>query len=663
MLSMSLWLVGFAQYYRPMQEDDALLWAKITLTLGIMNAAFFFHSICAVVRRMWRLRWWIALSYLTGIVNVVLLWDGQLLHGIRSAPFMHHYVNYNRAWYPLLTSHIVLWQWLAAGVLVYSAWRASGYRRTQLAYFSVAWFVTFLTGTFIIVPLEYEIYIPPFGFFLMPVNLALLTYVAGKARLADFNAVTLLVTVAASVLIIGGLALAAPGFVTLDQVLFTVTLVVCVALGLTITLPRFLPRAERMMQERMFGKRYGYQDAVAGLVKELSLVPDIDQLLGRVAAIVHSQMQLSRVVVLMQDPLSGEFALRAQSGLTAEELAGRTGLPEQAAVAGWLQQNKDALVRDELPRRVDAKMLQSLTGELDQLKIAVCVPMILDQKLVGMLCLGEKLNREMFFASDLKLLETLAAEVSLAVRYRRMEEEIFRKNKLIELGTIAAGVAHEIRNPLSSIRTFAQLLPERMGDAEFQQEFSRHVLKDVDRITMVVESMLQFARPAQIVIAEHSVNDLVDEAIVLVHSKLKAKQIELTRQFHGQPSVKADKNQVLQVLINLLSNAADALPQQGKIRVATGERTMEMGDGDNRLRRYIVIEVADNGPGIPAAVRNRLFDPFFTTKKEGTGLGLSISQKIVRDHGGVITVSSVEGRGTSFQVNLPVDGPPQTVTQ
>jgi len=141
----------------------------------------------------------------------------------------------------------------------------------------------------------------------------------------------------------------------------------------------------------------------------------------------------------------------------------------------------------------------------------------------------------------------------------------------------------------------------------------------------------------------------------LVQPRLKSKKIELTREFHGNPSITVDKHQILQVLVNILSNATDALHERGRIRVATGVSERNLGgDGNGGDQTYAVIEISDNGPGIPANVRNRLFDPFFTTKKEGTGLGLSISQKIVRDHGGAITVSSVEGKGTSFQVNLPL---------
>jgi signal transduction histidine kinase len=329
-------------------------------------------------------------------------------------------------------------------------------------------------------------------------------------------------------------------------------------------------------------------------------------------------------------------------------------LKEDAAIVKWLLGKRDVLVREEMARRVAPWLQQHLETELDRLKVNVCVPMILEQRLVGILCLGEKLNRGMFFVSDLRLLETLATEVALAVKYRRMEDEVSRQNRLIELGTIAAGVAHEIRNPLASIKTFAQLMPDRMDDPEFKNEFSKLVLKDVDRITKVIESMLAFARPAQVTIGEYPANDLVEEAILLVQPRLKSKRIELTREFHGNTVIHVDKHQILQVLVNLLSNAADALQEQGKIRVATGVSRRNLAGDGSGSQNYAVIEVSDNGPGIPSSVRGRLFDPFFTTKKEGTGLGLSISQKIARDHGGAITVSSVEGKGTSFQVNLPL---------
>jgi two-component system, NtrC family, sensor kinase len=463
------------------------------------------------------------------------------------------------------------------------------------------------------------------------------------------------VVVAMSVMAVGSMKLIAPTFMDASQLLFSVVLSSLIGLVLMVTLPRLLPRAERLMQERMFSRRYGYQDALSGLVKELGHLANLDELFQRAAATVHSQMQLSRVLILVQDPLSGIYRLQAESGLPTDETTEGLNLKDDGAIISWLRERRDALVRDEVTRNEPAARVTALDAELARLKVEACVPMNLEGEIAGVVCLGSKANSEMFYVSDLKVLETLATEIALALKYRRMEDQILRKNKLIELGTIAAGVAHEIRNPLASIRTFAQLLPDKQDDPEFKEEFSKLVLKDVDRITKVVESMLAFARPAQVTIADHRVNEIVDEAVLLTAPRLKNKRIELTKQFHEQPTLRVDKQQILQVLVNLINNAADALPELGKIRVATGVRGMNgTNGGGGGDQKFAVIEVADNGPGIPAGVRNRVFDPFFTTKREGTGLGLSISQKIARDHGGIITVSSVEGKGTTFQINLPL---------
>jgi len=664
MLVTSVWYVGFAQYFHPMEPRRAIFWATVTLSLGITNTPLFFHSVCAVLGQMRRSRWWIVASYVTATICLILLWKGQIVTGLNHPPYMDHYVRYNRSWYPFLIGHINSWQWLSVVFLVSGARNSVGYKRTQCVYFTVAWCIVFLTGNLIIVPLEYGINIQPFGFFIMPVNFMLVAYVMSKARFADFNvviaraliyALTLLIVVAASLVFAGGMTLVAPSFMDQQQMLFMVAFVAVIGMGLAATLPRFLPRAERMMQERMFGKRYGYQDVLSGLVKELSHLPSIEQILATVVTKVHSEMQLSRAMILLQNPLSDDYKLIVESGLSAAERADSISLTSASAIIRWLEEAKDTLVRDELPRRVDTQTLRKLEAELDPLRISVCVPMILDGQLVGLIGLGEKTSKDMFFVSDLRLLENLGTEVALAVKYRRMEEEILRKNKLTELGTIAAGVAHEIRNPLASIKTFAQLLPSKSDDPEFRNEFSKLVVKDVERITKVVETMLAFARPSEVKVANYSAAELVEEAVLLVQPRLKSKSIELTKQFHEQPVLRVDKQQILQVLVNLLNNAVDALPEHGKIRVATGVRTMEDAEEGNGSQRSGVIEVADNGPGMAAAIRNRLFDPFFTTKREGTGLGLSISQKIVRDHGGIITVSSIEGKGTTFQVNLPLN--------
>jgi two-component system sensor histidine kinase HydH len=658
-----LWLIGLAQYFWPWEPEQAMWWAQVTLSVGLLTQPLMLQALCALVGRMGRYRWWIAAAYLSAMVFVGLVWRGAVIEGLRPSPFLHHYIGYNRALYGVMGLHFVVWQALGAVVLARSAWQASGYQRAQLLYFIVAWFTAFFTINLIILPMKYDFNIPPFGFFILPFNFAFLAYVMATARLADYNvviarfllhAVTVLIVALVTLLLVGAVILVAPELVTHQQVLLTVAMVTVMGIALSTLLPRFLPRAERLMQERLFGSRYGYQDVLAGLVRELPRLPTIDQVLGMVASQVHSQMGVTRVLILMEDMVSGEYRLQAQSGLADPGGAGLAGLGAESFIVRWLRRHRDALVREELQRRLPEEEFREAAAEMGRLGVSVCMPMFADDRLTGFFGLGPKANHEMFFVSDLNLLATIASEAALAVQYRRMEEEVFRKNRLVELGTIAAGVAHEIRNPLASIRTFAQLLPTQVDDPEFKNEFSKLVLKDVDRITKVVESMLAFARPAQVAIGEHPADGLVEEAVLLVQSRLKSKRIELTVQQHARPVLQVDRNQILQVLVNLLNNAVDALSELGRIRIAVGIQRMPRAEGNGQRQDFAVIEVADNGPGIPAAARTRLFDPFFTTKKEGTGLGLSISQKIVRDHGGSITVSSIEGQGTTFRINLPL---------
>jgi signal transduction histidine kinase len=667
MLVVSAWFFGFARYFRPMDEARALAWAEFTLGAGMLGTPFLFHSMCALVGRMRRYGIWIAVAYGLTLGLLLLLWQGLLIDGVRwNMRYMDHYLRYNLRFLPLVNTHVVFWQFAGVAILVFNIKRATGYKRIQLIYFVVAWFIVFLTTNLIIVPLGYDINILPVGYFLLPLNLAFLAYVMAKARLADPNvaiarvlvyAFTLLIVVAISLVFAAGVELVAPGFMNPGQMAFTIGLVVGISLLLAAVLPRWLPQAERMVQERLFAARYGYQDALMEVMRTMSRLPEMGQVLSTLAISVQSQMQLTRALILIQDAMSGDYRVEAQSGLDPHEPTEALGLDDDSAVVRWLRESREVLVRDELPRRVPGPTMDRLTEELNRLKVSVCVPMIVEGWLIGVLCLGEKTSRGMFYVADLRLLETLASEASLAVRYRRMQEEVVRKNKLSELGTVAAGVAHEIRNPLASIKTFAQLLPSKAADPEFRDEFSKLVVKDIERISKVVESMLAFARPPEVKVADYQVAELIDEAVLLVEPRLKSKGIPLTKEVASHFKLKVDKQQILQVLLNLLNNAVDALGPEGTIRIGAKVRTLKSFGVGGQRQDIATIEVTDNGVGIPAAVRQRVFEPFFTTKKEGTGLGLSISQKIVHDHGGVITVSSVEGKGTTFQIHLPLRPP------
>jgi len=229
-------------------------------------------------------------------------------------------------------------------------------------------------------------------------------------------------------------------------------------------------------------------------------------------------------------------------------------------------------------------------------------------------------------------------------------EELRRRvrdqERLAWLGTLAAAVAHELKNPLVSVRTLAQLLPEKFDDAEFRNEFSTLALSEVDRINEMVERLLDFARPSQPSVEAVDVNRLLEDTIALLKPQTAENNVKVEALFTApEATLMGDATQLKQVFLNLALNSIQALGHQGALTV----RTSNPADSSE-----LVVEIVDDGIGIPEDKIDKVFDPFFSTKPHGTGLGLTISQMIVLQHSGTMEVKSQEGKGTTFIVRLPL---------
>jgi len=230
---------------------------------------------------------------------------------------------------------------------------------------------------------------------------------------------------------------------------------------------------------------------------------------------------------------------------------------------------------------------------------------------------------------------------------KRLEEQVRRADRLAGLGELAAGVAHEIRNPLTAIQGYVQLIGEDMGWEDPQHEYLRIIAKEVNRANRIIEELLRFARPTIPLFTHINLTEELEQTLVLA-GQVHAKNITIIRDYQPLPPIMADSEQLKQVFLNLLINAAQAIGEKGgTIRVAT-RHLPEW--------RQVVLAVADTGCGISPEHLDRLFDPFFTTKEKGTGLGLAIAHQIVRLHGGAIGVESEPGCGAVFSIYLPEGG-------
>lgn len=244
---------------------------------------------------------------------------------------------------------------------------------------------------------------------------------------------------------------------------------------------------------------------------------------------------------------------------------------------------------------------------------------------------------------------------------KRLEQQIRRNDRLASLGTLSAGMAHEIKNPLVSIKTFTQLLPERYQDPEFRETFSNLIGHEVDRIDGLVNQLLRFARPAKPRLTPTHVHEVIEKSLLLIGHRLYQKDIKLTRSLAADvDTIRADADQLEQVFLNFFINAMDAMSQAGELRVLTcvggaAEWIPTNAHGEFGGRHdHIRITIEDNGGGIRQEHIAQVFDPFFTTKDYGTGLGLSVVHGIVQEHGGQIEVESELQKGTAFHILLPL---------
>ncbi|MEK7399124.1 MAG: ATP-binding protein [Candidatus Poribacteria bacterium] len=228
---------------------------------------------------------------------------------------------------------------------------------------------------------------------------------------------------------------------------------------------------------------------------------------------------------------------------------------------------------------------------------------------------------------------------------KELQERIQREERLASLGRLAAGVAHEIRNPLSSIRGFAQYFQGKFLPQTNDRKYSTAIINEVDRLNRIIEALLDLARPMESKLLPYSVEDVLNHAIQLVQADLDMKKVEIVRHIQDNiPDILMDRDQMIQVMLNILLNAMDAMDNGGKITISISVKASN-----------IEIAISDTGSGIPQENLSKIFDPFYTTKKSGTGLGLSIIHRIIEEnHKGEIHVNSKVGEGTTFTIHLPI---------
>ncbi|HEU4382390.1 MAG TPA: ATP-binding protein [Anaeromyxobacteraceae bacterium] len=305
-------------------------------------------------------------------------------------------------------------------------------------------------------------------------------------------------------------------------------------------------------------------------------------------------------------------------------------------------------VAEELSRLDDARAAMAV------MRSGLCMALPAGDRVVGFLACWDERVTESFASDEIAALIDLAERCALVIENSKLYQQMKERDRLAALGEMAAGLAHEIRNPLAAIKGATDYLDPRKLPAD-DREFLEIIVEEVNRLNGVVTQFLDYSRPLKAVTAPGDVNDILQRTFKLLSGQLPP-SVELALELaEGLPRVACDPEQLKQVFLNLALNAVQAMPQGGRLAVTTRRARDDLALWRDAPFRTDTVEIRfrDSGPGVPDEARENVFVPFFTTKEKGTGLGLAICQRIVKVHQGTIAVSSPPGGGAEFVISLP----------
>jgi signal transduction histidine kinase len=427
----------------------------------------------------------------------------------------------------------------------------------------------------------------------------------------------------------------------------------------TVALP-LLRQLESGLARVMFRRRHGVRDALIALSRELA-----GQLDSRALGVTLTEGLVSKVPVThaslhVHDRTSDGWPAVARTAADGSEPAEVVATP---AVIAWLRMTGRPLPVEETGVMSIAPALEAALADLEQARIALLVPVLLEGEPAAVVAVGEKLSGEVFDPEEIELLEALASATAVALRNARLygelgsqleqlqrtQAQLVQSAKLAAIGELAASVAHEINNPLTVVSGLSQLMQQTVPAESREGQRLTTIVSETQRAGRIVRDLLDFSRRREPRREPIAVNEVIERALDLLDVRLK-RRIEVQRVFDQDlPTTVGDRDQLTQVFVNLVGNASDAMSQGGMLVVHTALQEAEGGGV------AIVASVTDTGSGIRPEVLDHIFEPFFTTKPEGqgTGLGLSVTLGIVHAHGGTIDVESKLGQGTTFRVVLP----------
>jgi PAS domain S-box-containing protein len=409
---------------------------------------------------------------------------------------------------------------------------------------------------------------------------------------------------------------------------------------------------ERVSAQELIERNYHIQRVINAILKNsmepLSLHEQLDRALNLILSVPHLSLQ-SRGSIYLVEGERKELVLKAECGMTESQraacervpfgkcLCGRTASTCGVEFADCVDEGHEMRFEDMFPH-----------GHY-------CVPIVSGGKPLGMINMyvqeGHRRDpaEEAFLSAVADTIAGIIERNAAEREKQRLQEQLVQSEKLAALGRITANVAHEIRNPITSVGGFAKRLQKKVGEGTIEREYAGIIVSEVAVLENLLRDVLSFSRNSVPLREEHSIREVVDSVLTVHEQLFREHAISVERSYAEVPEILMDKEQVKEVIVNLLMNAIDAMPGGGKLSITTAREVV-------RDMSYVTVKIKDTGIGLAEDMADKIFEPFFTTKtaKRGVGLGLPISKKIMEDHGGFISVESKAGEGVALTLHFPL---------
>ncbi|MEZ5276384.1 MAG: ATP-binding protein [Opitutaceae bacterium] len=658
--SFALWSLFYLLWQFSASAEEALLYSRLLLGCSTFIPISYYHFVTRLAGRVNRYE--IQIGYVIAVVIAAFTPTPYLVSHVEPELMFPYWPKGGPVFVPysLLFSYYTVRAWM---VLLSAFRRSSHARRNQLFYVCFCTIVGWIGGLTNFL-LWFDVPIPPVGNGLALVYIVGVGYAMIRFRLVEINLLVVrlisygLVVVALTPVM--PLALWTAHWLTGWSVLpkpayFVVSLLTTGCIFVASYLLKI--RVDRLLEGTLLREEFRGRSRLRHLAQQIASISDEEKMFEEVVESVRTTLDTGGAAIAVRGELEAEITPVVSSGFPAgfRELF---RLDPDDPIVRLVQRSRKAVLLEEIEMESDSLYSHRARALRMEHGVAAIVPIHADTIFFGVLILRPRARHRLFSGADLSLLEAICLQIGLNVRSRQLERRASQAEKLISLGTLAAGLAHELRNPLVSIQTFAGLLKENGDDREFQREFSEIMQRDVARIVGIVENISSFATRDSVEFTYLQVGEVIKAAYDITKSDFRGAGVSFDFEYVTMPPVHGNYNQLLQVFINLFQNGVQAINnrENGRIEVRLEHRTRQV------INPSVEVTIRDNGDGIDLEVLPRIFEPFVTTKSTGVrkgrggmGLGLAIVKRIVDGHHGVIRAASTLGQGTEFTISLPTD--------